>query len=104
MRAFRILVLTTGLLTASHAFAQLSSFNTENLRLLYFDPTETYLVPHVVQSFEGSLATQKRIFNYDPFENVSVLLTDFSDYGNAGASSVPRNSVIVDIAPIPMTF
>ena len=82
----------------------LSSLETDNLRLLYFDPTETYLVPHVTQSFENSLETQRRVFNYDPFEKITVLLTDFSDYGNAGAGSIPRNSVVVDIAPMPLTF
>jgi len=82
----------------------LKFLETPDLRLLYFDPTETYLVPHAARSFENSLRSQRSIFDYDPFEKVTVLLKDFSDYGNAGALPVPRNTVIVDIAPRALTF
>lgn len=103
-RRFGVLTLLALLISRAAVSQGLSSLETENLRLLYFDPTETYLAPHTAQSFENSLEAQKRVFNYQPSEKVSVLLTDFSDYGNAGASSIPRNSVVVDIAPIPLTF
>jgi hypothetical protein len=82
----------------------LQSLETQDLRLLYFDPSQTYLVPHAARSFENSLRSQRKIFDYDPFEKVTVLLKDFSDYGNAGALPVPRNAVIVDIAPRALTF
>jgi hypothetical protein len=82
----------------------LSYVETEDLRLLYFDPTETYLVPRVIQTFHGSLDRQRSILGYEPGEKTTILLTDFADYGNAGASAVPANSVIVDIAPLPLTF
>jgi len=92
-------------LLGSAASAQfLSSVETDKLRLLYFDPTETYLVPRVIQTFHNSADRQKSIFGYDPDGKVTVLLTDFSDYGNAGANSVPSNSLIIDIAPISTTF
>jgi len=91
------------LCTAADA-QQLSSLETDELQLLYFDPTETYLTPRVVQTFHDSLEQQRRILGYEPTEKTTVLLTDFSDYGNAGANSVPANSVVVDIAPIPYTF
>lgn len=82
----------------------LSSLETDELQLLYFDPTETYLTPRVIQTFHDSLERQHSILGYTPAEKTTVLLTDFSDYGNAGANSVPANSVIVDIAPMPLTF
>jgi hypothetical protein len=82
----------------------LSEVQTSDLRLLYFHPTETYLVPRVIQTFHGSLERQRSILGYEPTEKTTILLKDFSDYGNAGASAVPANAVIVDIAPIPLTF
>jgi len=92
-------------LLGSMANAQhLSSVETDKLRLLYFDPTETYLVPRVIQTFHNSADRQKSIFGYESDEKITVLLTDFSDYGNAGANSVPSNSLIVDIAPLSTTF
>ena len=102
-RLVSILALAT--LVGANAFAQqLSSVETDKLRLLYFDPTETYLVPRVIQTFHNSLDRQESILGYQPDEKITVLLTDFSDYGNAGATSIPANSVIVDIAPLALTF
>ncbi len=92
------------LLCAAANAQQLSSLETDELQLLYFDPTETYLTPRVIQTFHDSLKQQRSILGYEPTEKTTVLLTDFSDYGNAGANSVPANSVVVDIAPIPLTF
>lgn len=97
-------VLALAVLAGANAFGQLSSVETDKLRLLYFDPTETYLVPRVIQTFHNSIERQESILGYTPDEKITVLLTDFSDYGNAGATSVPASSVVVDIAPIPLTF
>ena len=84
--------------------AELSSIETADLRLLYFDPTETFLTPYVVRSFENSFKHQRSVFDYESREKLTVLLTDFTDYGNAGAIVVPRNALLVDIAPTPFTF
>ncbi len=74
------------------------------MRLLYFDPTGTYLVPRIVQSFHGSLEAQQQILDYTPDEKTTVLLLDFSDYGNAAAGAVPANTVLVKVAPVALTF
>ncbi|MCH7754591.1 hypothetical protein IH970_05655 [candidate division KSB1 bacterium] len=41
----------------------------------------------------------RHLFNYTPSEKVTVFLQDFSDYHNAGASSVPRNFITMELAP-----
>lgn len=100
-----VLALAAMLLAMSNAAAQgLKYAETEELRLLYFDPTETYLVPRVIQTYHDSLDRQKSILGYTPTEKTTVLLTDFADSGNAGAGAVPANTLTVDIAPIPYTF
>jgi hypothetical protein len=104
-RVIGVLTLATTILAASQAGAQhLSQVETDKLRLLYFDPTETYLVPRVIQTFHNSADRQENIFNYVPDDKITVLLTDFSDYGNAGANSAPRNTLAVDVAPILLSF
>lgn len=82
----------------------LSLLETDNQRLLYLDPATTYLAPYAARTFENSLRGQKAIFGYEPSEKVTVLLMDFSDYGNAGAIPLPRNTVLVDVAPKAFTF
>ena len=91
-------------LPAAPAHAQLAAFQTAGLRLIYFNGTETYLVPHAARTFLNSLAFQRRIFGLDPKKPVTVLLVDFSDAGNASATVVPRNNLTVDISPLSYEF
>jgi hypothetical protein len=107
MRCLRIGVVIVLLVfgVAGRGDAQgLGTLETNDLRLLYFDPTENYLVPHVARSFENAMDRHRYIFDYEPDEKITTLLTDFGDYGNASASAVPRNSLILDIAPLSTTF
>ena len=82
----------------------LSRLETRDLRLLYFDPAETYLTPYIARSFLNSVDFQKRIFGWRPWEKTTVLLKDFSDYGNAAARASPNNAILIDIAPLSQTF
>jgi hypothetical protein len=82
------------------AAAQLSCLETEHLRLIYLDPLQAWLVPHVARCFENSMRRQSQLFDYHPREKVNVILNDFADYGNGGAGTVPRNGVVVYIAPM----
>ncbi|MGL6042601.1 MAG: YncE family protein, partial [Sandaracinobacteroides sp.] len=82
----------------------LARLETADLRLLYFDPAQSYLAPYVARSFLNSLAFQKRMFDWKPWDKTTVLLKDFSDFGNAGARSSPNNAILIDVAPLSQTF
>ena len=82
----------------------LDRIETENLRLLYFDPAETYLTPYVGRAFENALAAERRIFDWEPWDQVTLLLKDFGDYGNAAARASPNNAMLIDIAPLSLAY
>jgi hypothetical protein len=63
----------------------LSKLETNDLTLLYIDPIQTYLTPYIGRAFENSLAFHERHLRWKPWEPVTILLKDFSDYGNAAA-------------------
>ena len=86
------------------AAAQLIEERTPDLRLIYLDGTESYLVPHATRTTLNSLAFHKKLFGFEPQEELTVLLLDMSDAGNAGATSVPTNMVRVQIAPLGFSF
>jgi hypothetical protein len=86
------------------ASAQLAELETEDLRLIYFEATQGYLAPHVVRCFENSMDFQKTLWGYLPTQKTTVFLNDFSDRGNAGAGSVPRNILEVKIAPLNFAY
>ena len=97
-----VLLLILGL--AAPASAQLAVLDVPSLRLVYLDPSETFLVPHAARTFLNSLKFQQKLFDFHPRDPVILLLTDISDSGNAGASVVPRDVVTVQIAPLNFAF
>ena len=82
----------------------LSTLETKNLSLLYFDPVQTYLTPYIGRSFENALDFHMKKFNWKPWERTTVLIKDFSDYGNAGARSTPNNALLLDVAPLSISM
>jgi hypothetical protein len=86
------------------AEAQLRAIETPEMRLVYLDPAESFLVPHAARTLLNSLAFQRKLFKFDPADRITLLLVDFQDSGNAGASVVPYNSVITQIAPLSFAF
>lgn len=89
---------------APAAFAQLTTLESRDLRLVYISPSEDYLAPYVAQSFRSAQEFLGRLFDYQPDEKLTVLLVDLSDNGNAGASTIPFNTVRVQIAPTGFAF
>ncbi len=82
----------------------LSTLETRDLTLLYIDPVQTYLVPYIGRAFENSIAAHERRFRWKPWEPVTVLLKDFSDYGNAAALGSPSDMVLLDVAPLSLSM
>jgi hypothetical protein len=83
---------------------ELDVVETDDLRLIYQDPFQTYLVPHVVRNYTNSFQFQKYIFGWQPREKTNVILTDLSDYNNAGAGVSPNNGISIYIAPASRTL
>ncbi|MDZ7359548.1 MAG: hypothetical protein ONB46_02315 [candidate division KSB1 bacterium] len=102
-RAYRqagvIFLLTTVLLLPSLSFAQFQIFETPNLKLIYYTKAHEYLVPHVARCFENALQFHQRLFDYTPTEKVTIFLQDLRDYGYGGAESVPKNFLVIGMAP-----
>ena len=84
--------------------AQLHKLETQNLTLIYLGKPHEYIVPHIARCFENALRYHHNLFDFTPSENVTVFLQDFSDYHNAGASSVPRNFITMGLAPASYVF
>jgi hypothetical protein len=82
----------------------LSTLETANLSLLYIDPLQTYLTPYIARAFENSLAFHKKQLRWEPWDRTTMLLKDFSDYGNAAALGSPSNMVLLDVAPLSLSM
>ena len=82
----------------------LSTLETKDLTLLYIDPIQTYLTPYIARAFQNSLAFHEKNLNWKPWEKVTILLKDFSDYGNAAALGSPSDMVLLDVAPLSLSM
>lgn len=83
---------------------QYRSFETDNLRLIYYDLASDFLVKHVARSFHNSLDVYEKFYGYTPDERVTMFIHDAQDYGNAGADVLPRNFINLGMAPLNYAF
>jgi len=83
----------------SNSAAQFKSVKTDDLNLLYYDFGHEYLINHTVRSFRNALNFHRTLFDYNLSEPVTLIMQDFGDFGNAGASAVPQNVILMGIAP-----
>lgn len=79
--------------------AQFSTLETYDHRFIYYGLASSYLIKHVGSCSENALSYHSKLFGFKPAEKVTVLMHDLNDYGNAGASTTPRNFVMLAIAP-----
>lgn len=100
-RALALFTLLAGLgaCMPSALAAQFQALETDDMRLVYTSPLQSYLVPQVTASFENALRFHRQLFNYTPDGRINVLMHDLWHYGNAGARPVPENHVTIGIAP-----
>ncbi len=98
-----LLLALTPVAAAAESGLGMSYVATEDLRLIYFDSL-SYLAPHAVRTFTNSLAWQRRTFGWMPSEPVTVLLTDFSDFGRGAAGVAPHNTLFAEIEPFSHAF
>ncbi len=103
-RVVLVMCLLTGGRSASADSLVLAQLQTDELRLLYQDPQQTYLTPYVARCFLNSLELQKRIFRWAPDEKTTIVLMDLSDYGNGAALVSPQNIVANEISPTSHVF
>src|SRR5215204_1468707 len=105
IRSASVLVMVcAAILLCRPAEAQLATQEGSRVRMVYFEGTESYLVPYALRTFFNSLESQRKLLGYEPETDITVLLADFEDYGNAGVSVVPRSTMMVQISPLSFAF
>lgn len=97
-------VLFSILLCTTQNFAQLNKLETKNSKIIYWGKSYDYLIPHVGAAMESAFAFHKDYWNYSSDNKVTLFLNDFSDVGNGGAMSIPRNMIMLGISPFDYTF
>jgi len=98
------LILISILLFISSGFSQkVFHYEKDGFELIYFGKRYSYLIPHVVGTYDNALNFHKKCWDYSPGK-VYVILNDFSDFGHGGAMVMPRNNISLGIEPYSFAF
>lgn len=84
--------------------AQLKMIETDHMRMVSYDFGHDYILPHAAKCFHNTLYFHNKLFDYKAEDKVSVLIQDFGDFGNAGATAVPFNFITMGLSPFSYAF
>ncbi len=96
---YPVAIICTLLFIAGNATAQFYYLRTQDLRLIYYDKEDSYILPHLSRCFENSMKFHRNLFHYTPSEEVMVFLQDFDDFGYGGTTSNPYNFMVLGLEP-----
>ncbi|MDX1477793.1 MAG: hypothetical protein R3301_08790 [Saprospiraceae bacterium] len=99
-----LLTLCSFLLLCLPIRAQFTLLETNEMSLVTYDFGHQYILKHAGRCFHSALDFHKELFDYKPTERISLLIQDFGDYGNAGATAVPRNAISMGLSPFSYAF
>ena len=77
---------------------------TRDMGLVTYDFGHKYILSHASRCFHNALEFHRKLFDYTPSEKITVLIQDFGDYGNGGATAIPKNAISMGLAPFSYAF
>jgi hypothetical protein len=91
-------------LISTSAGAQSNTIETKNLRLVSSNFGHAYILPHAASCFQNALDFHQKLFDYSPSGKITVELRDDGDFGNGGATAIPKNAIFIGMAPFSYAF
>ncbi|MCJ7610919.1 MAG: hypothetical protein MUP19_01540, partial [Candidatus Aminicenantes bacterium] len=85
--------------TPAWAAQKLFSFKVPGLNLVSYSQSHDYIISHLARSYVNTMGFYQKFFDYKPSEDVSIFVQDFGDWGNGGATAVPKNLVFLELSP-----
>ena len=82
-------------------------YKTDDAQLVFFDKNLSRYIPHMVRMFENGKALHNQIWATDSLfvpEAPLMLITDWEDDGNGGATPLPRSFIQIGMAPMSLSY
>ena len=82
-------------------------YKTDDARLVFFDKNLSRYIPHMIRMYQNGKALHGQIWTTDSLyvpEAPLLLLTDWEDDGNGGATPLPRSLIQIGMAPLNMSY
>lgn len=100
----KYIILLLFVLWARNLDSQVYKIESENLIFAYLGENLSYVAPYGLKTFANANDFHKKIWDWTPSEDVIIFLNDMTDEGNGGTIVMPRNYVILYIAPFAHDF
>ena len=82
-------------------------YKTDEATLVFFDKSLSRYIPHMIRMYQNGKALHGQIWTSDSIyqpEAPLLLLTDWEDDGNGGATPLPRSLIQIGMAPLNMSY
>ena len=82
-------------------------YQTDDAQLVFFDKNLSRYIPHMIRMFQNGKALHDQIWTTDSIyrpEAPILMLTDWEDDGNGGATPLPRSMIQIGMAPLNMSY
>ncbi|MCR5827403.1 MAG: hypothetical protein K6G53_03200 [Bacteroidales bacterium] len=82
-------------------------YTTDDVQMVFFDKNLSRYIPHMIRMYQNGKALHEQIWTSDAIyvpEAPLLLLTDWEDDGNGGATPLPRSLIQIGMAPLNMSY
>ena len=82
-------------------------FKTDDVTLVFFNKNLSRYIPHMIRMYQNGKALHGQVWTSDSLyvpEAPLLLLTDWEDDGNGGATPLPRSLIQIGMAPMNMSY
>ena len=86
------------------SFSQFKKKESKDFSVISLNPQYDFVLGHAIRCTHNALDFHKDLFDYNPREKIFVMFQDFGDYGNGGATSLPKNFISTCISPMNYSF
>ena len=95
-----LLLLVPALLWAQGTYYQ---YQADDVRLVFFDKNLSRFIPHMIRMYQNGTALHGQIWTTDSVyrpEAPLLMVTDWEDEGNGGASPLPHSNIFIGMSPL----
>lgn len=89
-----------------YKYEQRDSLGKKGATLTFFSKNLSQYIPHIVRQYEAGKALHTPVWQLkkDEVQPPFIMLTDWEDDGNGGASPLPVNTINIGMAPVNMSY
>ena len=84
--------------------SQFNKIETKDFDVISLNPQFNFVLKHAIRCSHNALDFHRNLFDYNPKEKIFVMFQDFGDYGNGGATSLPKNLIFTCVSPLNYAF